>query len=160
MGILEESINLISNNCVNLGANVNNTSSILGSALHVACADNVANRADIMRVLLENGGNPNIEARSDEGLLHPSVLAEYITSNGNKDKLNHDVVDLLLRHGAQVSSLCFYNNRKIKLKIVLCAKGGAQDTTPSSPRTLFCLTYFSEASQSLFEYDGCSRKLR
>jgi ankyrin repeat protein len=87
-----------------LGADVNNTSSILGSALHVACADNIANRADIIRVLLENGANPNIAARSDEGLLHPSVLAEYITSNGNKDKLSHDVVDLLLRHGAQVST--------------------------------------------------------
>ena len=60
-----------------------------------------------MRVLLENGANPNIAARSDEGLLHPPVLAEYITSNGNKDKLSRDVVDLLLRHGAQVSSFFF-----------------------------------------------------
>ncbi|KZS11213.1 Ankyrin repeat domain-containing protein [Daphnia magna] len=87
---------------IEAGADVNNTSSILGSALHVACADNVANRADIVRLLLENGANPNIAARSDEGLPHPSVLAEYVTSNGNRDKLDHEVVDLLLRHGAQV----------------------------------------------------------
>lgn len=85
-----------------LGADVNGTSSILGSALHVACADNVPHRAAIVRLLLEKGANPNIVARSDEGLLHPSVLGEYITSNGNKEHLDDDVVDLLLRHGAQV----------------------------------------------------------
>lgn len=84
----------------------------------MACADNIANRADIIRVLLENGANPNIAARSDEGLLHPSVLAEYITSNGNKDKLGHDVVDLLLRHGAQVSTSFPKLREKRKLIIV------------------------------------------
>lgn len=90
---------------MNIGADVNGTSSILGSALHVASADNVANRVDIVRLLLESGANPNIVAKSDEGLLHPSVLAEYITSNGNKEHLDRGVVNLFLRHGAQVLNL-------------------------------------------------------
>jgi len=75
---------------------------VLGSALHVACADNVANRADIVRVLLESGADPNIEALSDNGLMLPGVLCEYITSNGHKEVLDQDVVDLLLFHGARV----------------------------------------------------------
>lgn len=73
--------------------------------LHVACADNIPNRTAIVRLLLEKGANPNIVAKSDEGLQHPSVLAEYIASNGNKDMLDHEVVDLLIRHGAQVNDL-------------------------------------------------------
>lgn len=81
---------------------MNNTSSVLGSALHVACADNVANRADIVRLLLESGADPNIEALSDNGLMLPGVLCEYITSNGHKEVLDKDVVDLLLFHGAKV----------------------------------------------------------
>ena len=87
---------------MHLGADVNNTSAILGSALHVACADNVANRSDIVRLLLESGANPNIVAKSDDGLVMPCVLSEYITSNGHKEQLNLDVIELLLRHGAQV----------------------------------------------------------
>jgi hypothetical protein len=79
--------------------------------------------------LLENGADPNIAARSDEGLLHPSVLAEYITSNGNKDKLSHDVVDLLLRHGAQVSISFPKLREKRKLIIIVCFRWSSRHNT-------------------------------
>jgi len=77
---------------------------VLGSALHIACADNVANRKEIITLLLENGADANIEARSESGLLLKSVLAEYITSNGIKEgqELDSDIIELLLRHGAKV----------------------------------------------------------
>lgn len=83
---------------------MNNTSLVLGSALHIACADNVANRKEIITLLLENGADPNIEAKSESGLLLKSILAEYITSNGNKEgqELDVDIIELLLRYGAQV----------------------------------------------------------
>lgn len=87
------------------GADVNNTTAVLGSTLHVACADNIANQADIVRTLLGTGADPNIVAKSDEGLAFPCVLSEYITSNGHKDSLNREVIQLLLRYGAQVSPL-------------------------------------------------------
>ena len=82
------------------GADVDNTSPVLGSALHIACADCVPNRFQVLRLLLENGANPNVVAKSDEGLLLQPVLAEYITSNTNN--LCPDVIKLLLRHGAKV----------------------------------------------------------
>lgn len=80
---------------------MNNTSLVLGSALHIACADNVPNRFDVLRLLLENGADPNIIVKSEEGLLLQSVIAEYITSNVNN--LSPGIIKLLLRHGAKVS---------------------------------------------------------
>ena len=91
------------NHCLNyvlLGADVNSTSSILGSALHVACADNIPNRFEIIKTLLENGANPNIVARSEDGFLLQPVLGEYISSN---TVLDPKIIALLLRHGAKVS---------------------------------------------------------
>lgn len=85
---------------IRAGADVNNTSSVLGSALHIACADNVPNRCDVLKLLLENEANPNIVAKSEEGLLLQPILAEYISSNIYN--LNPDVIKLLLRHGAKV----------------------------------------------------------
>lgn len=84
------------------GADVNNTSPVLGSALHVACADNVTNRVDVVRLLLEAGANPNVIVTTEDGIMLPCVLYEYINANGHKDDLPRDVVDLLLRHGALV----------------------------------------------------------
>lgn len=85
---------------IHAGADVNNTSLVLGSALHIACADNVPNRFDVLRLLLENGADPNIIVKSEEGLLLQSVIAEYITSNVNN--LSPGIIKLLLRHGAKI----------------------------------------------------------
>ena len=80
---------------------MNNTSQVLGSALHIACAENVPNRMDILRLLLENGANPNIVAKSEEGLLLLPVMGEYISSNRD---FSLDAITLLLRHGAKVTA--------------------------------------------------------
>ena len=87
---------------------MNNTSLVLGSALHIACADNVPNRFDVLRLLLENGADPNIIVKSEEGLLLQSVIAEYITSNVNN--LSPGIIKLLLRHGAKVSVRVWIDN--------------------------------------------------
>ena len=82
-----------------LGADVNFVSSVLGSPLHVAMSDNVPNRYEIARLLLEHGSDPNIVVRSEEGLLLQPVLSEYITSN---EKPEQNIVDLLLRNSTKV----------------------------------------------------------
>nr|CAD7448426.1 unnamed protein product [Timema bartmani]CAD7459786.1 unnamed protein product [Timema tahoe]CAD7593245.1 unnamed protein product [Timema genevievae] len=81
------------------GANVNSSSPIIGSPLHVACADNIPNRLDILKLLLSSGADPNMVIESDEGPPLRPVLAEYISSNENPCPV---VLNMLLRHGAKV----------------------------------------------------------
>ncbi|XP_074096940.1 ankyrin repeat and SOCS box protein 16 isoform X1 [Cotesia typhae] len=81
------------------GADVNESSSIIGSPLHVACADNIPNRLEILSMLLERGADPNLVIRSDEGPSLRPVLAEYVASNVNPSV---EVVALLLKYGARV----------------------------------------------------------
>lgn len=81
------------------GADVNATSPIIGSPLHVACADNIPNRLEILKMLLERGADPNLVIRSDEGPALRPVLAEYVASNENASV---EVVALLLKYGARV----------------------------------------------------------
>ncbi|XP_057341944.1 ankyrin repeat domain-containing protein 65-like isoform X4 [Microplitis mediator] len=81
------------------GADVNESSPIIGSPLHVACADNIPNRLEILCMLLERGADPNLVIRSDEGLSLRPVLAEYVASNANPSV---EVVALLLKYGARV----------------------------------------------------------
>ncbi|XP_028135453.1 serine/threonine-protein phosphatase 6 regulatory ankyrin repeat subunit C-like isoform X1 [Diabrotica virgifera virgifera] len=84
------------------GADVNCSSPIIGSPLHVACADNIPNRFEIMTMLLEAGADPNLKVYSDEfdrnSQLRP-VLVEYLASN---ERPSVEVVHLLLRYGARV----------------------------------------------------------
>lgn len=93
------------------GADVNRSSPVIGSPLHVACADNIANRYEIVRLLLETGADPNVKVYGDPAepldgggtisrgpQLRP-VLVEYLASN---EKPSFAVVQLLLRHGARV----------------------------------------------------------
>ncbi|CAG9861703.1 unnamed protein product [Phyllotreta striolata] len=84
------------------GANVNCSSPIIGSPLHVACADNIPNRFEILTMLLESGADPNLKVFSDEfdrnSQLRP-VLVEYLASN---ERPSLPVVHLLLRYGARV----------------------------------------------------------
>lgn len=81
------------------GANVNSSSPIIGTPLHVAVADNVPNRLELLSLLLSAGANPNLVIESDEGPPLRPVLAEYIASN---DQPSPVVVKLLLRFGAKV----------------------------------------------------------
>ncbi|XP_058792565.1 ankyrin-3-like isoform X2 [Phymastichus coffea] len=81
------------------GADVNATSPIIGSSLHVACADNIPNRLQILLMLLERGADPNLVIPSEVGLTLRPVLAEYVASNQNPSV---EVVALLLKYGARV----------------------------------------------------------
>ncbi|KAG5900304.1 hypothetical protein JTB14_000830 [Gonioctena quinquepunctata] len=84
------------------GANVNCSSPIIGSPLHVACADNIPRRFDIITMLLKAGADPNLKVYSDEfdrnSQLRP-VLVEYLASNENPSVA---VVHLLIQYGAKV----------------------------------------------------------
>lgn len=89
---------------VGKGADVNRSSPIIGSPLHVACADNIPNRYEIVRLLLETGADPNLKVYSDDrrgatGTQLRPVLVEYLASN---EKPTAAVVALLLRYGARV----------------------------------------------------------
>lgn len=78
---------------------MNATSPLIGSPLHVACADNIPNRLQIMTMLLERGADPNLVIQSEVGLTLRPVLAEYVASNENPAV---EVVSLLLKYGARV----------------------------------------------------------
>jgi ankyrin repeat protein len=81
------------------GANVNSSSPIIGSPLHVVCADNIPNRLELLHLLLCAGADPNMVIESDEGPPLRPVLAEYIASN---EEPCPAIVHLLLRFGAKV----------------------------------------------------------
>ncbi len=82
------------------GAQVNASSSVIGSPLHVACSDNINNRKEIVKILLESGADPNLKVYNDEDAtqLRPA-LAEYLASNPEPSE---EIVVMLLRHGARV----------------------------------------------------------
>ncbi|XP_026734687.1 ankyrin-3-like isoform X2 [Trichoplusia ni] len=82
------------------GAQVNASSSVIGSPLHVACSDNITNRKEIVKILLESGADPNLKVYNDEDAtqLRPA-LAEYLASNPEPSA---EIVALLLRYGARV----------------------------------------------------------
>lgn len=86
------------------GADVNASSPLLGSPLHVACADSIRNRYEILEMLLKSGANPNLkvyndpEERTRATQLRP-VLVDYLASNENPSL---EIVQLLLTYGARV----------------------------------------------------------
>ncbi|CAH2056073.1 unnamed protein product, partial [Iphiclides podalirius] len=82
------------------GAQVNASSSVIGSPLHVACSDNIDNRKEIVKLLLESGADPNLKVLNEEdGAQLRPPLAEYLASNVQPSS---DIVFLLLRYGARV----------------------------------------------------------
>lgn len=87
---------------IQAGSNVNCSSPIIGSPLHVACADNIQNRMEIMQMLLKKGADPNLKVYNDindrRSQLRP-VLVEYLASNENPSMA---VVNLLIKYGARV----------------------------------------------------------
>ncbi|KAK7079079.1 hypothetical protein SK128_021840 [Halocaridina rubra] len=81
------------------GANLDASSPIIGSPLHMACSEGIPNRVEILTLLLEGGANPNLVIiGEDDSPIKPS-LGEYLTSN---EDLDIEVVNLFLRHGAEV----------------------------------------------------------
>lgn len=98
LAILKGDISLVKMLLVS-GANVNSNSPIIGSPLHVVCADSIENRLEILHMLLVAGADPNLVIDSDEGPPLRPVLSEYMASN---EKPCPHVVSLLLRYGAKV----------------------------------------------------------
>ncbi|EDS33842.1 conserved hypothetical protein [Culex quinquefasciatus] len=83
------------------GANVNRCSPIIGSPLHVACADNIPHRVEIMKMLLSYGADPNVRVVGDvatNAILRPP-LAELIASN---EIVTPEELRLLMKYGARV----------------------------------------------------------
>ncbi|CAG4948632.1 unnamed protein product [Parnassius apollo] len=82
------------------GAHVNASSSVIGSPLHVACSDNIDNRKEIVKLLLEGGADPNLKVlNEEEGAQLRPALAEYLASCARPAAT---IVTLLLRYGARV----------------------------------------------------------
>ncbi|XP_071441902.1 ankyrin repeat and SOCS box protein 16-like [Hetaerina americana] len=83
------------------GANANIPARVIGTPLHVACADGIPHCAEILHLLLGLGkADPNLIVDSGDGgpNLRP-VLAEYLASNENPCPI---VLNLLMRYGARV----------------------------------------------------------
>lgn len=85
---------------IQAGADVNASSPIIGTSLHVVCADNIPNRLELLQQVLQAGADPNVLVESDEGPPLRPVLAEYLASNEAQPCAV--VVGLLLRYGAKV----------------------------------------------------------
>jgi len=82
-----------------VGADVNASSPLIGSPLHVACADNIPNRLVILKILLESGADVNRIIVSEDGMSLKPVLGEYLTSN---QEVERAVVRLFLSFGSRV----------------------------------------------------------
>ena len=75
------------------------SSPIIGTPLHVACADNIPHRLEILWQLLEKGADPNAITPSEDGSPLRPPLAEYLASN---EKPSRTVIQVLLKFGARV----------------------------------------------------------
>ncbi|XP_055305739.1 ankyrin-1-like isoform X2 [Sitodiplosis mosellana] len=81
------------------GADINRSSTIIGSPLHVACADNIPHRVEIMKMLLSYGADPNVRIPSETGAYLRPCLGELLA---NSDTTTVEELQLLLKHGARV----------------------------------------------------------
>ncbi|XP_068239333.1 ankyrin-1-like isoform X1 [Palaemon carinicauda] len=81
------------------GANLDASSPILGSPLHMACSEGIPNRLEILKLLLEAGANPNLVILGEDGSPIKPPLGEYLTSNEDPDA---EVISLFLRYGTEV----------------------------------------------------------
>jgi hypothetical protein len=82
-----------------IGANVNSSSPIIGTPLHVVCSEGIENRVELLTMLLSSGADPSLIVESDDGPPLRPVLSEYLSTNENPCPL---VINLLLKYGAKV----------------------------------------------------------
>lgn len=80
-------------------ANLDASSPIIGSPLHMACSEGIPNRLEILKLLLEAGANPNLVIIGEDGSPIKPALGEYLTSNEEPEV---EVLNLFLKHGAKV----------------------------------------------------------
>ncbi|KAK4303667.1 hypothetical protein Pmani_024337 [Petrolisthes manimaculis] len=81
------------------GANLDASSPIIGSPLHMACSEGIPNRMEILQLLLDNGANPNLIIVGEDNKPIKPPLGEYLASNEDPDV---EVVKMFLKHGAEV----------------------------------------------------------
>ncbi|KAK3869994.1 hypothetical protein Pcinc_024735 [Petrolisthes cinctipes] len=81
------------------GANLDASSPIIGSPLHMACSEGIPNRMEILKLLLDNGANPNLIIVGEDNKPIKPPLGEYLASNEDPDV---EVVKMFLKHGAEV----------------------------------------------------------
>uniref|UniRef100_T1IPD0 SOCS box domain-containing protein n=1 Tax=Strigamia maritima TaxID=126957 RepID=T1IPD0_STRMM len=97
------------------GADPNACSPLIGGPLHIACADNIPNRMEILSILLDFGADPNLYTLSDSCPELKPPLGEYIASNTNPDP---EVVSLLLKYGASIVVKTQFGDPKGILKAI------------------------------------------
>ena len=68
----------------------------------MACSEGIPNRLEIIKLLLERGANPNIVIVGEDNSPIKPALGEYLASNEEPEV---EVVNLFLKHGAEVSSV-------------------------------------------------------
>ncbi|GIX93350.1 ankyrin repeat domain-containing protein 50 [Caerostris darwini] len=84
---------------IDMGADINQGSSIVGSALHVALTELVATKYMVVKFLLENGANPNAIVYSGSRTILKPPLGEYFTNTSNPDIR---IVRAMLKYGARI----------------------------------------------------------
>ena len=82
------------------GADINSSTSLVGSVLHMACSEKISNRLEVMQLLLSRGADPNIIVAGLDGSPMLPPLGDYLASCDEHDQ---SVINLLLRYGAEVS---------------------------------------------------------
>lgn len=143
------------------GADVNRSSPVIGSPLHVACADNIANRYEIVQLLLETGADPNVKVYGEppepldadghvvRGPQLRPVLVEYLASN---EQPSFAVIQLLLRHGARVIMKTQFRDPDGCLNALHNLGAGSEENTEELSNGEACFYLLLEACES---FDPC-----
>ncbi|KAG8181421.1 hypothetical protein JTE90_018888 [Oedothorax gibbosus] len=117
------------------GADINAGSTVVGSALHLALTEKVANQLEIVAKLLKRGANPNaITVMDDRPVLKPPI-GEYLQSCEHP---RLDVIRLMLRYGARIVLQCQKDHHLGILKVIHRIHLGME------PETFFLLLDASE----------------
>lgn len=108
--------------------NLDASSPIIGSPLHMACSEGIPNRLEILKLLLEKGANPNLVIVGEDNSPIKPALGEYLASNEDPDV---EVVNLFLKHGAEVRLLSKNVHTKyLPSKRFICCKSCPSDLHP------------------------------
>ncbi|KAF2368956.1 Ankyrin repeat-containing domain [Trinorchestia longiramus] len=80
-------------------ADINSSTSLVGSVLHMACSEKVHNRLEVIELLLSRGADPNIVVPGLDGSPILPPLGDYLAAT---DEHDINVINLLLKYGAEV----------------------------------------------------------
>ncbi|KAF8771311.1 Ankyrin repeat domain-containing protein 50 [Argiope bruennichi] len=97
------------------GADINTVSVVVGSALHLALVEKIANQVEIVHTLLRRGANPNAITLSDGKPVLKPPIGEYLQ---NCEHPRLEILKLLLRYGARIVFEIQRNHNLGILKVV------------------------------------------